>query len=199
MSPFDIAPSAGKLRAMKFAATLLALLVAAGTLVAADQMSPLHAITMKDIQGQDLAFKNYAGKVLLVVNVASECGYTGQYAGLEALYRQHKEQGLVVLGVPCNQFGGQEPGGDSAILKFCRSNYGVTFPLTSKVEVNGAKQTALYAALTGKGAAFPGPIGWNFEKFLIGRDGRVLQRFDAGTEPDSAALTGALASALAAK
>jgi glutathione peroxidase len=184
---------------MKSFAALTAALLFAWPLAAAEKMSSLHDVTVKDIHGKDMALKSYSGKVLLVVNVASECGYTGQYAGLEALYRKHKDAGLVVLGVPCNQFGGQEPAGESAILQFCRSSYDVTFPLTAKVAVNGAKQSPLYAALTSQSSPFPGPVAWNFEKFLVGRDGKILKRFDSGTEPDSAELNGAVESALAAK
>jgi glutathione peroxidase len=165
----------------------------------AEKMSSLYEIPLKDIRGGAMTLKPHAGKVLLVVNVASQCGYTGQYAGLEALYQKYKDRGLVVLGVPCNQFGGQEPDGEAAILQFCQSNYGVTFPLTSKVDVKGAKQHPLFAALTGRDSPVPGPIRWNFEKILVGRDGKVLKRFDSGTEPDAGELTSAIEAALAAK
>lgn len=182
---------------MKLVVLLGAALVAQVALAA--KMNPIYEIPLKSIRGEPMTLQPFAGKVLLIVNVASECGYTGQYAGLEALYQKYKDKGLVVLGVPCNQFGGQEPGNEAAILKFCQANYGVTFPLTSKVDVKGAKQHPLFAALTGKDSPTPGPIGWNFEKILVGRDGRALKRFDSGTEPDSTELIGALDAALAAK
>jgi glutathione peroxidase len=182
---------------MKLVVMLCAALFAQVAL--AEKMNSIYEIPLKDIRGEAMTLKPHAGKVLLIVNVASECGYTGQYAGLEALYKKYKDQGLVIMGVPCNQFGGQEPGNESAILQFCQSNYGVTFPLTSKVDVKGAKQHPLFAALTGKDSPEPGPIKWNFEKILLSRDGKVVKRFDAGTEPDSAELTGAIEAALAAK
>jgi len=183
---------------MKVAVIVVALF-AAWTLTAAEKMNFIHDITVKDIQGKDVSLGAYKGRVLLIVNVASECGYTGQYAGLEALYRKFKDKGLVVLGVPCNQFGGQEPGNETAILKFCQSNYGVTFPLTSKIEITGPGQHALYAALTGKSSPFPGPVSWNFGKFLVGRDGQILKRFEADAEPESGEVTGAIESTLATK
>jgi glutathione peroxidase len=156
-------------------------------------------IPLKDIHGKDTSLKAWPGKVLLLVNVASECGYTGQYAGLEALYQKHKDAGLVVLGFPCNQFGGQEPGSNADILKFCTGNYQVTFPMFAKIEVSGAKAHPLFAALTGKGSPFPGPVKWNFEKILVGRDGKIVKRFEAGDEPDSGEVTSAIEAALKAK
>ncbi|BCJ51115.1 glutathione peroxidase [Actinoplanes sp. NBRC 14428] len=122
----------------------------------------------------------YRGNVVLVVNVASKCGLTPQYAGLEKLYATYRDRGLVVLGVPCNQFGGQEPGGAAEIEEFCQVNYGVTFPLTAKVEVNGPGRHPLYTELVGDG----GDLQWNFEKFVVAPDGAVAARFDPGTQPD---------------
>jgi len=156
-------------------------------------------IPLKDIDGKETSLKPYQGKVVLIVNVASRCGYTPQYKGLEAVYEKYKDKGLVVLGFPCNQFGGQEPGTSEQIKEFCSSKYNVTFPLFSKIEVNGPNRHPLYVALAGKDSPFPGDIKWNFSKFLIGRDGKILNRFEPGTTPESPELTAAIDSALAAK
>ena len=155
--------------------------------------------SLKDIDGKSTSLKACKGKVLLIVNVASQCGYTPQYAGLETLYEKYKDKGFSVLGFPCNQFGAQEPGTNEEIKQFCSSKYQVTFPLFDKIEVNGPNRHPLYLALAGKDSAFPGDIKWNFSKFLIGRDGKILKRFDSGTKPDSAELKQAVESALAAK
>jgi len=138
--------------------------------------------------------------VVLLVNVASQCGYTRQYKPLESIYRKYKDQGLVILGIPSNDFGGQEPGTAEEIKAFCSSKFDVTFPLLEKVKVkSGPGQSPLYAALTGKDAVFPGDVKWNFGKFLVGRDGKVIARFESGDEPDAAKVTGAIEKALAAK
>lgn len=152
----------------------------------------LAAIPLKDIDGKDTSLGAYKGKVLLVVNVASQCGYTPQYEGLEALYKKFKERGLVVLGFPCNDFGAQEPGSEAEIKQFCSSRFSVTFPLFSKLHVKGPEQHPLYAALTEGGA----PVKWNFGKFLIGKDGKQIARYDSGTEPDDAKLIAAIEAAL---
>jgi glutathione peroxidase len=123
------------------------------------------------------------GKVALAVNVASKCGYTPQYTGLEELYEELKERNFTVIGFPCNQFGAQEPGGAAEIQSFCSLTYGVTFPMAEKIDVNGPHRHPLYAWLTAKENGFPGDIGWNFEKFLIDRDGRVACRYPSGTKP----------------
>ncbi len=159
----------------------------------------LQTIPLRDIDGKETSLKSYAGKALLVVNVASQCGFTPQYEGLEALWRKYKDAGLVVLGFPSNDFGGQEPGTNAEIKAFCTSKFKVTFPMFDKVHVKGAEQHPLYAALTGAPLPKAGPVRWNFGKFLIGRDGAVLARFDSDVEPDSAQLTGAVERALAAK
>lgn len=159
----------------------------------------LEDIPLKDIDGKDTSLKPYQGKVVLVVNVASHCGYTPQYQGLETIYEKYKEKGLVVVGFPCNQFGAQEPGTAQEIKTFCSSKYNVTFPLFSKIEVNGPNRHPLYVALAGKDSPFPGDIKWNFSKFLIGRDGKILNRFEPGTKPESPELTAAIDSALATK
>lgn len=161
--------------------------------------SPLYAIPLKDIDGKATSLKAYEGKVMLVVNVASKCGFTAQYEGLEALWQKTRDKGLVVLGFPCNDFGSQEPGTEEDIKTFCSSKFNVTFPLFSKLHVNGPEQHPLYEALSGKSSLFPGPVKWNFGKFLVGKDGKILARFDSGVKPDSAELTAAIDSALAAK
>ena len=137
--------------------------------------------------------------MVLIVIVASRCGYTPQYKSLEAVYQKYKDQGFVVLGFPCNQFGGQEPGTNEEIKQFCTSKYDVTFPLFDKIEVNGANRHPLYVALAGDTSPFPGNIKWNFNKFLIGKDGKILKRFDSKVTPDSAEATEAITAALAAK
>jgi glutathione peroxidase len=159
----------------------------------------LYEIAVKDIDGHATTLAPFKGRVLLVVNVASECGYTPQYAGLQAAFENYSAKGLTVLGFPCNQFGEQEPGTNAGIKKFCSATFHVTFPLFDKIDVNGAKRHPLYAALAGKGSPFPGDIGWNFTKFLVGRDGRIVKRFDSATEPDSPEVIKAIEAALAAK
>jgi glutathione peroxidase len=167
--------------------------------VCADAANSVYDISLKDIDGKSTSLKAFEGKVLLIVNVASQCGYTPQYAGLESLYEKYKDKGLAVLGFPCNQFGGQEPGSNEQIKQFCSSKYQVTFPLFDKIEVNGPNQHQLYLMLAGKSSPFPGDIKWNFSKFLIGRDGKILKRFESKVKPDSTELTEAVESALAAK
>ena len=137
-------------------------------------MSAFHDLNLHALNGQDLPLAPYKGQLVLVVNVASKCGLTPQYAALESLYQQYRDRGLTVIGLPCNQFAAQEPGSEEDIREFCSVNYGVTFPLTSKIEVNGPGRHPLYRLLAGEGAEFPGDISWNFEKFLVGSDGRVL-------------------------
>jgi glutathione peroxidase len=139
--------------------------------------------------------------VLLIVNVASECGYTPQYKGLEQLHEKYGEKGLVVMGFPCNQFGGQEPGSESDIKQFCESKYNVKFPMFSKIDVNGPKAAPLYQYLPSKDVPVKdqGPVKWNFEKFLVGRDGRVLARFRSGDKPTDAKMTQAIEAALGHK
>jgi glutathione peroxidase len=136
------------------------------------------------------------GTVALAVNVASKCGYTPQYAGLEELYQELKDKKFTVIGFPCNQFGAQEPGTAAEIQSFCSLNFGVTFPLSAKIEVNGPHRHPLYAWLTADENGFPGDIGWNFEKFLIDRDGRVNCRYPAGTKPTDPGLLQDLANIL---
>lgn len=159
----------------------------------------IHDISVKDIDGKNTSLQPYKGKVLLVVNVASHCGFTPQYKGLEAVYEKYKDQGFTVLGFPCNQFGAQEPGTNEEIKQFCSSKYNVSFPLFDKIEVNGAGRHPLYKTLAGGESPFPGDIKWNFTKFLIGRDGKILKRFDSRVAPDSPEVVAAIESALAQK
>ncbi len=161
----------------------------------------LHAAALQDIpfkkmDGTDASLKDYAGKVVLVVNVASKCGLTKQYPALEALYEKYSPQGFVILGFPCNDFGGQEPGTNEEIQTFCTSVQKVTFPLFDKLHTKGPEQAPLYAALTGPEAKFPGPVKWNFGKFLIGKDGEVIARFEPKTTPDDPTVATAIEQAL---
>jgi len=179
--------------------------------------SPIQSVPLKTIAGADASLGDYAGKVLLVVNVASKCGLTPQYEGLEALYKQYRDQGLVVLGFPANDFGAQEPGSDEEIATFCTTNFAVDFPMFSKIAVTGPDTHPLYRELTesdvpvtGDADSFreklkgygmtpnPAPgILWNFEKFLIGRDGEVAARFAPNTPPNDPALVAAIEAELA--
>ena len=168
----------------------LAVVASALTLAPARADSPLTG-EMKKIDGSAVDLGSYKGKVVLVVNVASRCGYTGQYAGLQKLHEQYKDKGLVVLGFPANEFGAQEPGTDGQIAEFCSSKYGVTFDMFSKVVVKGPGKVALYKTLT-ESANPPGEVSWNFEKFLIGKDGRVVGRYKSAVAPDDAKLIGAI-------
>lgn len=180
-------------------------------------MTALTAIALKTIQGADATLADHAGKVLLIVNVASKCGLTPQYEGLEGLYRAYRDQGLVVLGFPANDFAGQEPGSNDEIAEFCTTNFSVDFPMFEKLVATGPDKHPLYAALTAampaarndgafrerlKGYGMepnPAPeLLWNFEKFLIGRDGAVVARFSPDTAPDDPALVAAIEAALAA-
>jgi glutathione peroxidase len=161
----------------------------AAWLSAADSV---HDFSLKSIDGQDLPLSSFRGKAVLLVNTASRCGFTPQYAGLESLYNQYKDRGLVVLGVPANNFGGQEPGTNEEIKSFCIRTYKVTFPMTAKVSVKGADRDPLYGYL----AQAAGEPRWNFTKYLVGRDGKVIRRFDSAVGPDSAELKTAIEAAL---
>ena len=158
----------------------------------------IYATSISTLDGQPNALANAAGKVTLVVNVASKCGLTPQYEQLEALQKQYAAQGFTVVGVPCNQFMGQEPGTSEEIASFCSTTYGVTFPLTEKIDVNGDARHALYSALTPVADAegVDGDIRWNFEKFLVNRDGAVVARFHPKTAPDAPEIISAIESAL---
>ena len=148
-------------------------------------MASLYDITVDDIHGKPVKLAKYKGKVLLIVNTASECGFTPQYKGLEALYEKFHGKGLEVLGFPCNQFGAQEPGDEKAIEQFCEVNYGVTFPMFAKVDVNGDDASPLFKHLKSakKGILGSEAIKWNFTKFLVDRDGNVVERYAPKTEP----------------
>ena len=152
----------------------------------------LHEITLNTLEGQPQSLSTYKGKVVLAVNVASECGYTPQYAGLQKLYTDYKDRGVVVLGFPCNQFGAQEPGSADQIHTFCQKNYGVTFPLFEKLDVKGTGKAPVYQFLT----AILGEPAWNFHKYLVGKDGKVLAAFPSKVAPDSPELQAAIEAAL---
>jgi glutathione peroxidase len=147
----------------------------------------IYDLSVTDIRGAERSLKEFSGKVLLIVNVASECGFTPQYEGLEALYQKYKEQGLEILGFPCNQFGGQEPGDESQIAEFCSSRFGISFPMFSKVEVNGDGTDPLFSLLKSQAPGLMGTeaIKWNFTKFLVSRDGQVIGRYASTTKPES--------------
>jgi len=160
---------------------------------AAFSASSIHEFTMNNIDGQATPLASMKGKAVLVVNVASQCGYTPQYAGLQALYEKYKGQGLVIIGVPANNFGGQEPGTNEDIKQFCSRKYSVTFPIMAKVSVKGDDKTPLYQYLT---STTGGEVKWNFTKFLVGKDGKPVQRFESGVSPDSPELAAAIEKAL---
>ncbi|MDH5183011.1 MAG: glutathione peroxidase [Gammaproteobacteria bacterium] len=149
-------------------------------------MSSIYDFKVRDIQGHETEFVALQGKILLIVNTASQCGYTPQYLGLEQLYQQYKDKGLVVLGFPCNQFGKQEPGSGEEIKQFCELNFGVSFSLYAKVEVNGPNTSPLFAYLKNEARGILGTckIKWNFTKFLVRRDGRVVRRFAPRDKPE---------------
>jgi glutathione peroxidase len=147
----------------------------------------VRQLPFETIAGDTTCLADFSGKVVLIVNVASECGYTGQYAGIEELYRTYQEKGLVVIGFPANNFGGQEPGTNEQILKFCESKFGVTFPMMAKVSVKGKDKHPLFVYLTEQ-AGIPGEIKWNFSKFLVDRDGNLAARFGSGDKPMSGKL-----------
>jgi glutathione peroxidase len=163
----------------------LLLILSLNTLAKDVQMNTIYDFKVKTINGEETTLEQYRGKVMLIVNVASKCGYTPQYDGLEALYRKFKDQGLVVLGFPCNQFGSQEPGSETEIQNFCRVNFGVTFPMFSKIKVNGEETHPLYRYLKSEQPGILGTkaIKWNFTKFLVDKEGKVVERFGSSTKP----------------
>jgi len=167
-----------------------ALLIMATSLSAG---SGVYSFTLNSIDGKPAPLADYKGKVVLLVNVASQCGYTPQYSALEAIYEKYKDQGFVILGFPANNFGAQEPGTNEEIKTFCTRKYSVTFPMYSKISVKGADQAPLYGYLTKEtGAGIAGDIKWNFTKFLVDRDGKVVQRFEPAVTPDSKEMTTAV-------
>ena len=147
------------------------------------KMNNVSAIKVKDMDGKDVSLSSYKGKVLLIVNLASKCGYTPQYEELQKLYKKYKDQGLEILGFPCNDFGGQEPGTNQEIKEFCSTNYGVTFKLFDKVKILGQDKNKLYAALTDNDITGTKDVKWNFEKFLIAKNGDIVSRFASKVEP----------------
>ena len=162
------------------------------------QAKTIYDFTMKSIDGDPVSLKSYKGKVVLLVNVASKCGYTPQYTALEALYEKYKDRGLVIVGIPANNFGQQEPGTDAEIKTFCSMKYNVTFPMMSKVSVLGEDKTPLYVFLTDKSVnpQIGGEIKWNFTKFVFDRNGKPVARFEPKVTPDSPEVTAAIESAL---
>ena len=160
---------------------------------------PVYGQTMKSLTGKETRLSKYRGKVMLVVNTASECGATPQYDPLQGLHKKYAEKGLAVVGFPCNQFGSQEPGSSTEIAAFCKKNYGVAFDMFGKIDVNGEKAAPLFSYLTSKesGLKKTGPIGWNFEKVLISRRGKPIARFGTGVEPDSEEVMKAIEAELA--
>jgi glutathione peroxidase len=182
--------------------SVLTALISLGALAAACAalvpVANIYSFKMKNIDGKNVSLNHYKGKVLLVVNVASKCGNTPQYAGLEKLYKQYHSGGLEILGFPSNDFGQQEPGTESEIKSFCTQNYGVTFPMFSKIDVKGENEHPLYKWLVAS-ADRHDDVEWNFAKFLVGRDGKVVGRFTPRTQPDDAGLVKAIQEAMAAK
>jgi len=172
----------------------VAILLMSATLFAAGS---IYDFTLNSIDGKPMPLATFKGKVILVVNVASRCGFTPQYSALEGIYEKYKDQGFVILGFPANNFGHQEPGTNAEIKKFCSAKYNVTFPMYAKISVKGDDQAPLYKYLTeGANPAYAGEIKWNFTKFLVDRDGHVVQRFEPDTTPDSPQVTSAIEQAL---
>lgn len=165
------------------------------------EMNSIYDFTMKDIDGNDVKLEQFKGKAILIVNVASKCGFTSQYEGLQKIYSQYNDQGFVILGFPANNFLGQEPGTNEEIKQFCSLNYNVTFPMFSKISVKGKNIAPLYKFLTSKetNPEFSGDISWNFNKFLIDRDGKIVARFGSRTKPESEEMIQAIEKVLASK
>jgi glutathione peroxidase len=191
-----IGATAGQGDYMRKLGLVLLLCVAGGTSWAATKS--IYDFTMRSIDGEQVSLGKYKGKVVLLVNVASKCGFTPQYTGLEALYEKYKDKGFVIVGVPANNFMSQEPGTDAEIKKFCTNKYNVSFPMMSKVSVLGEDKTPLYQYLTDQSTdpKFAGDIKWNFTKFLVGRDGKLVARFEPAVKPDSTEVESAVESAL---
>lgn len=165
----------------------LLLILSINSLAKDAPMKTIYDFKVNTINGEETTLEQYKGKVMLIVNVASKCGYTSQYDGLETLYRKYKDKGLVVLGFPCNQFGSQEPGSEAEIQNFCRVNFGVTFPMFSKINVNGDDTHPLYRYLKSEQPGILGTeiIKWNFTKFLVSKEGKVIERFGSSIKPIS--------------
>ncbi len=159
---------------------------------AVSEKTNISDIVVTDMEGKKIPLSNYKGKTLLIVNVASECSFTPQYKGLEAIYKKYHDKGFEILAFPCNQFGGQEPGTNEQIKQFCSTKYDVTFKLFDKIDVNGKNRTALYKLLTNNDVTGSGDIGWNFEKFLISKDGNIIARYPSKVEPTSDKIVNAI-------
>jgi glutathione peroxidase len=188
---------------MKYSIIAVLLMLGFSTAIAREQketepVKTIYDFTMKDIDGKDTSLSNYSGKVVMMVNVASKCGFTSQYEGLEKLYQKYAGKGFVILGFPANNFMGQEPGTDAEIKAFCSSKYNVTFPMFSKISVKGRDIHPLYQFLTSKTTdpEFAGDISWNFNKFLIGRDGHTIARFGSRDAPEDDRVVKAVEAAL---
>ncbi len=192
----NIAIRTHRFRNLKSAFLLIAGLTLASAAFAGDG---LLDIPVRDIDGRERTLSDFKGKAILIVNVASKCGYTSQYDGLEKLYQQHKKEGLVIAGFPCNQFFGQEPGSNEEIKAFCRERYGVSFPMFAKLDVKGSDQHPLFKALTGDESSLPGKVSWNFNKFLVNREGKLVARFGSSTKPASEKLLKAISQELKGK
>lgn len=192
MSAFSV--QARWLHGLALVAVIAMVTVALGTLMTAGAAaSSVYDFTLPSIDGDPTPLSNYKGKVVLLVNVASRCGFTPQYSALESLYEKYKDQGFVILGFPANNFGAQEPGTNAEIKTFCSTKYNVTFPMFSKVSVKGDDTTPLYQYLTQRAnPAVAGDIKWNFTKFLVDRNGQVVQRFESPVKPDSPEMVGAV-------
>jgi glutathione peroxidase len=184
---------------MRTAPLLFGLLFCAAALLAGDKS--VYDFTLNSIDGQPTPLGSYKGKVVMLVNVASRCGFTPQYSALESIYEKYKDRGFVIVGIPANNFGSQEPGTNQEIKTFCSAKYNVTFPMMAKVSVKGDDKTPLYQFLTDKSAnpATGGDIQWNFTKFLVGPDGRIVARFEPKVTPDSPEVTAAIETTLAAE
>ena len=180
---------------MKTILTLLILLLMSSTY--SERTDNIYQYELNSIDGEKVSLEAFQGDVLLIVNTASECGYTRQYAGLQEIFDKYEEQGFKILGFPANNFGGQEPGSDEEIAVFCEVNFGVTFPLFSRISVKGEDQHPLFEMLTSvENPDFTGDIGWNFEKFLIDREGNLVRRFKSNVEPESEEMASAIESLL---
>jgi len=188
----------GMVVVLTVSAAMLFLVKANVSTVEKGKSKTVYDFTMKDTGGKDVKLEQFRGKVVMLVNVASKCGYTPQYDGLQKIYEQYKDQGFVILGFPANNFGAQEPGTNEEIVEFCRINYGVKFPIFSKISVKGDDKHPLYKYLTepATNPDFSGEIKWNFNKFLIGRDGKIIARFESADKPEDAKVTGAIEGAL---
>ena len=185
---------------MKFLLTIAVLAsICLAQVLSVQARESIYDIRLKDIDGKDTTLKEYKGKVLLIVNVASKCGLTPQYSALEEIQKKYQDKGFTIVAFPCNDFSSQEPGTPEEIKKFCSTKYDVTFPLFEKLHVKGAEQHPLYTALSGKDAPFPGDVKWNFGKFLISRDGKIVARFEPKTTPDAPEVRKAIEAQIAMK